>query len=375
MPRNRVIYQSEALYVSEKINSTGVGKHHQLERVQSANYNFSVNRQDINEFGSLARIDSVVMEAPTVGLDFSYYLTDGMNERALGFFVQTGTTGAGAISGQFTSGHMVQDSGQNFFITTVPEGSDAVGTTDGTGVTAIGLGNAFLTDYTLDLAVGSLPTVSVSMECANINSDIGISSPDDGLGGITLPSVSVTDGTKIAGSVVLPASTTGESTISALRPGDVTVDISNLNGETIAKLGNGTEIDAAHVQSASLSVPMSRTPIQRLGTRFAYARTVDFPLVSTLSVNAILNDVTAANLADIIDLNSTNDVTITVKDKDGVNAMLYKLKGCKIDSESFSSSIGSDKTVDLTFSTQIGGVNDTNNGVFVSGANKTIVYS
>ena len=88
MARNRVIYQSEALYVSKNINSTASGDHAQLRRVQSANYNFSIERQDVNQFGQLARIDSLVLKSPTVTLDFTYYPTDGYNEKALGFYVQ-----------------------------------------------------------------------------------------------------------------------------------------------------------------------------------------------------------------------------------------------------------------------------------------------
>jgi hypothetical protein len=85
MARNRVIYQSEALYVSEDASQIATGKHKQLERVQSANYNFSISRTDINQYGQLGRLDSLVLEAPTVAADFSYYLTDGMNEKALRF--------------------------------------------------------------------------------------------------------------------------------------------------------------------------------------------------------------------------------------------------------------------------------------------------
>ena len=48
------------------------------------NYSFTINRQDVNQFGHLARIDSVVLEAPTVSMDFSYFLTDGDNERLMG---------------------------------------------------------------------------------------------------------------------------------------------------------------------------------------------------------------------------------------------------------------------------------------------------
>jgi len=116
MARNRVIYQSQALFIAPSstgyhmqtgdsssnnsidtvgnTNWTGVtgitfpdgaaggaigaakvlnrSLIEPLHRVQSANFNFTINRQDINEFGKLARIDSIVMESPTVGLDFSY---------------------------------------------------------------------------------------------------------------------------------------------------------------------------------------------------------------------------------------------------------------------------------------------------------------
>ena len=118
--RARVIYQSEALYAGT-VDATG---HHfsassdgfanrtyhatqadadaagsevrtgimQLRRVQSANYSFTVNRQDVNQFGQLARIDSVAIDPPTVTLDFSYYLTNGLNERILGFNVDGQTS-------------------------------------------------------------------------------------------------------------------------------------------------------------------------------------------------------------------------------------------------------------------------------------------
>lgn len=375
MARNRVIYQSEALYVSEDIGSTTKAKHQQLERVQSANYNFSINRQDVNQFGELARIDSIIMDAPTVGLDFSYYLTDGMNERALGFYVQKPTVNT--TEGQFASGHMVQSSGKNFYITTVAEGQDAKGKDGDEIASAIGLGNAFLSDYTLDLSVGSLPTVSVSMECANINSDTAFTSATD-ISGVEIPAVNITNGNQIVGNVTLPKADGGESSLIALRPGDVTVNISSLDDVTISDISGATDADAIHIQSASLSIPLGRSPLSRLGTRFAFARTVDFPVNATLSVSAILNETTAANLATIINNQDESDITLSIKDPTGSTSdvkMLYTLKGCKIDSESFSSSIGSNKTVDLTFSTQIGGVGDTDNGVFVSGANDDAVFA
>jgi hypothetical protein len=412
MARNRVIYQSEALYVSKNINSTGSGDHAQLERVQSANYNFSISRQDINQYGQLARIDSIVLEPPTVGLDFTYYLTDGFNERALGFYVQRETgyvvaltgAGVGAVTGSFTggfnqdgsfanfplsssiasgftgltdgqgnfpSGHMTNQSGQNFFITTVSEGVDALGVT---GISStIGIGNAFLTNYALELAVGSLPTVSVSMEASNMNSDITFSGDNGSISGVENPAINPTNGIKIDADVVLKPANTGASTISALRPGDITINLGTFDGSGITDLGDDS--DALHIQSASLAIPLSRTSLQRLGSKFAYARAVDFPVTATLSISAILNEVTAGNLADILNDENKRDIKLTLKGPNGAGDRIdWTLKGCKLDSESFSSSIGSNKSVELAFSTQIGGPNDIANGIFVSGANRATPF-
>ena len=42
------------------------------------------------------------------------------------------------------------------------------------------------------------------------------------------------------------------------------------------------------------------------------------------------------------------------------------MKSAQLDSQNMSSTIGDNKSVDLTFSTQIGGANDTTNGVFIT---------
>ncbi len=88
MARNRVIYQSQALFIAP--NSTGIQVSgsgvtdpqstayttgelasgtsllYKLDRVQNCNFNFTINRQDVNEFGKLARIGTIVNEPPTV---------------------------------------------------------------------------------------------------------------------------------------------------------------------------------------------------------------------------------------------------------------------------------------------------------------------
>ena len=360
MARNRVIYQSEALYVSKNAASTGEANHKQLTRVQSANFNYTINRQDVNQFGQLARIDSLVLDPPTVGTDFSYYLTDGFNERCLGFYVKTGGGNRASDAG-FASGHLLGGSGFNSFIVTGPDGKDLnlesalVGTDH-----VVGIGNCYLSDYSVDLSVGSLPTVSVTLEGANVRSDVSANS-------ISSPAIDQEAGTSLTPEVELPAPSTGQlGQPTALRPGDITVSLSNIVGETIADLDGD---DGAHVQSVSISVPLSRSPIDRLGSKFPFARAVDFPVNVTMGISAIVNETIAMNLVDTINSGAQN-VTVTLKDEAGTDAVIYDLKGVKVDSESFSSAIGSNQTVDLSLSAQIGGPADTSAGLFMSGVSK-----
>jgi hypothetical protein len=378
--RNRVIYQSEGIYVSQEATSSGSGSHCQLQRVQSANYSYTINRQDVNQYGQLARIDSLVLDPPTVSVDFSYYLTDGFNERALGFYVQTGDEDSMAVGtnesmpqGNFVSGLLTAGSGDNIYIVTSPEGDDLNLGNDDTGwlgstIKVIGIGNCYLSDYSVDLSVGSLPTASVTMEGSNMASSAGAEEPN-----IANPAVDQEAGTPaIQTPVDFPSPTTGlDSTIKALRPGDITMTLSNFKDETIAELEAGE--GPINIQSASLSIPLSRTPLDRLGSKFAYARTVDFPVVTTLSVSALMNEESAMNLANKLE-EPERDVQISLHNPSGSTSaqgtgVIIDFKGALVDSESFSSSIGSNKTVDLTFSAQIGGPEDIAAGVFMSGIN------
>lgn len=387
MARNRVIYQSEGLYISKAADSTGSGDHSQLKRVQSANYAFNIARQDVNQYGELARIDSIVLESPTVSFDFSYYLTDGENEKALGFYVSSPTgTGANGVTlfdeaSQFPSGQLTDGSGVNFYILTTTEGGDLNNeiTIDSlTGKSVIGVGNAYLTDYSVELAVGSIPTVSVSLEGSNMNGFAISKLTGAGFTGIGGSNVGINQesGTALGTNALfkLPSSKKTETTdiISALRPGDVTISFGGFSESGIV-----SDLNQLHIQSASMSLPLGRTPIDRLGSKFAFVRTVDFPVTATLTVNGVQSDAGAdKSLIDLIESNPKNDITVTVK-KPGTQeiAAKYSFKQAQLESASVSSSIGSNKTVDFTFSTQIGGVNDTTNGIQMRGLHSGSVFS
>jgi hypothetical protein len=363
MARNRVIYQSEALYAGPSpatgnhfsAGNVGTNNVNQLQRVQTCNYSFNIARTDVNQFGELAAIDRVILESPTVSLDFSYILGSLVNEDVLGF-APLDSFDVTCISGILNK---TQDE-RNYFIRTTAEGADAKGV--GSGVAnqnVIGIGNGFITSYSTEASVGNFPTVTVNVEGLNMQFDAGVT-------GNHIPAVIPTDGSKITGKLyALPnyVSDIGSTTVgalSALRPGDITFDLGQVQG--------GVTIADAKIQSYTLSFDLAREPLQKLGSKFAFAREITFPVTVNLSIDAQVGDLTTGSLADIITNDRDYDLQINLKHPvSGTNQVSYRLEKAKLDSQEFSSSIGANKSVTLNFSSQIGGPGQTDRGLFMSG--------
>ena len=314
MARNRVIYSNEILMVSptatgiqflnqESAQARGRSSEsliRQIKRTQSINYNWNINRSDINQYGNLARIDSVVLESPTVNLDFTYLLTDGKNEHLLGFDNHDGSS--------LLSRDFIRDiDGRNFYIVTSPEGKDAapdsIAKIEGQGdsnKSVIALGNCYLTNYSINAAVGGMPTVSASAEAFNIRSSPGT----DGIS----PGVGLADGAESTLSYKIPSeyilSGAGES---ALRPGDLNVTIGGSGLLTLLTDEDGR--NSAHIQSLSVDVPLPRTTLQRVGNQFGYSKSLDMPINMSINISAIVADqaVSSHSLFEELYANNKND--------------------------------------------------------------------
>ena len=423
MARNRVIYQSQALFIAPSSTGTqisgvdtagtgptsspfapgstgalasGISLLKKMDRIQNCNFNFTINRQDINEFGKLARIDSIVMETPTVGLDFSYYVTDGYNERLMGFNI-TGVTDTNIIDGaQAISGLLSDLQGNNYYILTVDEGEDVVGGTLAPSSTIVGIGNGFISEYSFEASVGAIPTASVTLEAFNIKSDasevpitltavaqanrvigadiVTITGTSPAINLLAQPATKFTTigsaykldySRNFTGSIGSTAGvnftgfTTGVSSVSALRPGDIVLSLGNSVGLT--------NLTDAHIQSFSFTLPLSRTILQRLGNTFGFARVVNVPINMDVSISAIVSELKDQNLFDAL-TSGTQTLSITLKDSSSANKIVYEIRGALLSSETYSENLGDNQTVDLTYSVQIGGANDTTAGLFMSGS-------
>lgn len=379
----------------------------QLNRVQSANYSFTINRQDVNQFGQLSRIDSVAIEPPTVSLDFSYYLTNGSNEKLMGFNLEDFAALDNGTAVNFVKTDKQEDdyAGRNYFILTTKQGTDAVnnsvfdtyGDSDDNLASTIALGNGYVTNYAVEASVGGMPTANVTVEGLNLKSDSGFHNID-------IPAVNNERGTPIQGvqfSLPSPVSgvlndsatdpTLGDADklsgqadgFSCLRPGDIEMHLGTDGGSALMNtMPDGTPptdntVGSCHVQSFSIELPLSRTPLQRLGTPYAYTRPLDFPITVNVSVSAIVSDLKNGNVSDHLFNHANHDLQFILRepqaDGKGPIAMAFFVKGAQLEGESFSSSIGDNKSVDITFSCQIGGPEDTSRGIMIGGSRGPIV--
>jgi hypothetical protein len=377
MARNRTIYNVLALYASQVGATgmqTGANDIKQLSRVQSFDEDFTRNFTDVNQFGNLAAIDRIEVENPDVTASFSYYLTNGQNEEDLGLNVYPSGTSQtdlrSCISGLLTKA----TDEKNYYLLIVEEGNDAAGYA-GAKSGVIGVGNGFLTSYSVSAAVGDIPTADVEIEGLNVRvySNLASNEVDFG-GGVTgtgfaiIPAINPVDGTNLTGRFFsLPGaqSITGAGIPAALQPGDI---IFNLESNKVLGF-DGADLK---VQDFTLSFDLARTPLQKLGNRFAFSREIDFPVTATLEVNAEVGDLADGNLSDLLCGEAEKDFTILMKapgcGTDKPTALAYVFKGAKLVSQSFSSAIGDNATMTASYEVQLGGPQDTAKGIFISGS-------
>ncbi len=366
MPRNRVIYQSDAVFAAP----TGAASpltiaDHSIRRVQSCNYNFSIQRQDINQFGELAAIDRLIIQEPTVSVDMSYYFEPtGFNERHLGLRTNalTGVSSAADHMLDYIISSGAAFDQKNIFILTSDAGIDANDpAASAMGNSAnydgiIGIGNTFLTSWSLEAAVGGIPTVTCALEGQNIVFTGGISAP-------VAPNPSIVNGVDPGVTVTLPSGAglfDASAEVAAVRPGDITLFLGTTESDDAPMVGL-SETDLK-IQSASVAMTINREPIRKLGNTFAFAREITFPINCTMSVNAIVGDLASKRLFSLVN-RACDDATkytamLTINGYKGsscsANTAYIILKGAKLDSQNITSSIGPNKSVTLELSAQIG---------------------
>ena len=164
LTRNRVIYAGTDVLVSDAPSwsgQTGQNSLKLLKRVQSSAISISNPVSRSKQIGSADFAFEKYIVAPEISVDLSYFISDNSNELILGL---NATGNEGFLKNLSATG---QDRNL-FFILTNENGEDAHNLTDMIGNDVFALGNAFLTNYSIQAEVGSIPQASVSFSCLNM---------------------------------------------------------------------------------------------------------------------------------------------------------------------------------------------------------------
>ena len=395
--RNRVIFQSDALFVSPTPSTgaqflastiygngtdpfgnlsqqySGTNLINQLFRVTSCNYSFQIPRKDVNQFGELAFIDRVIVEQPTVTLDFSYYLASFANEKSLGLTVSS--TGANywvnCISGILTQ----TSDDKDYYVYEAPEGNDvdnnyaAMSATNGK---TYAFGNGFLSSYQVEAAVGNLPTVSIKVEALNMAIHTGSQ-------GNSVPAVNPADGSRVTGwfyelptGITSPSGGIGDLGITALRPGDISLNVYNSGTLTnYAQFGVTPSTISGAPQTFRISCDLRRENLLKLGSKFAYDKAVQFPITVSCSIDGLVTDLNTGDISALICNDQPYDVVLGIA-RPGCgagrpNVVNYFLRGVTLDSQNYTLGLNDNKKFTMNFSTQIGSATQLYRGLYMSG--------
>ena len=266
---------------------------------------------------------------------------------------------------------------KNMFVRTVAQGNDVTVATTGTLDQAIiAFGNVIMNNYAANGAVGDFPTVTVGNEARNISFHTGANNFKSSAAGqrYQLPSLD-SNGSRVNGTFSLPDfddTSNLNNNVSVFKPGNIVLDLSEY---ALSGFGIDTSSASLNAQSYSLSIAMQRDSLKRLGNTFEFSKEITFPINYSLSVDVLVSDLVVGNLLTMVTGKDVSfDVSISHIKPGTENSSLGRITGAKytakstlLESMSFSSSIGANKTATLTFGGQISSPQDATKGILMHG--------
>jgi len=362
MARIRTLYNNEAIFVAQwNHDNVSTEELALLERVQSFDISVNIPLEDVNEFARLASIARINLEGAEVSAKMSYLLVDYTNEVRMGLVVKSDE-------------HFISDlikSGNNYrqyFKVVADEGIDVINENPANAA-ALGMGNMYISSYSMEGAVGGYVTTTTALTGESLVAYEDASS-------LTTPELD-NEGIQYTDTYVIANPMTSESSIykqPVLKAGDLKLTLTKTGGPAGTSEVFAQDPAELTLQSFNLSVDLAREPVRKLGAPLPIARPVTFPLSYTLQVELLAGDIVEDNIQDYlcgnVDIDARIDMFVPDCSEwtgDAETPAVVVLKNLNLQSQDFSTSIGPNATISATFQGQIGGANDTENGIYFSG--------
>lgn len=361
--KSRIIYASTDVLVSDSPAASPQDDTYslkRLDRVQQTSVSISNNFLNKKHIGFDDYLFDVNIMPPSVTCDIEYINQNNSNELILGL----NASGYGIYSGLERTG---TDKNIFFLFDTGSDLRDLTGISDfNNQIQVMGLGNAFVTNYSCSAEVGGLPTSSVSLVASNVtfhNYTYPLK-PDNR----TIPSLisgQVTDYKYLIASDNFESQnyiTNVANDLDFIRYGDIILEVFSPTQELAGAdvyLGGNT-FASGRIQNYDIQIPFSRRDLVGFGSNYPYDRKLMYPEEGSISMKVIFEAFHTGNQTGVIFQDKPYNFTIRLKDCSDYNTdkLIYKITGAQLASQSMSVNIGNTVEFDGTFNfpiTQTGG--------------------
>lgn len=369
MPKNRIIYNTQGLFVAPYSGEFSEGQDYylsgfkilkRLEKIQSFNYGINSNTVELHGMASKKYIFRGIAGSPQVTFDFSYTPDGVTNENRLNFNVGTfESTGTQAVFSSLCSNNLLYNA-RDFYLIINKNEDDLFGnyemtdySVNPTGIVdildpnSINYGflhfqNSYLNEYSFNVSVGNLPVVNQNYIADNVvfyssGYDVKYSILDL-KSGINQP-----QNEKILIPKALDLNQSSISGQNILLPGDANVTFYT-NNTTGVLFYNDT------IQSLDYTLSFNRKDYKSINYKFPFIRKIEFPVNGKLNTSFIVKENLQGSFFDT--LNRDDDYNVVVNfnnNKSGIYPTKLTFSGCKFDSIEYTSNINSNKIANLNF--------------------------
>jgi len=416
MPKNRVAYNTQAVYVGPSpssgyhfIDDIGITNNNyttylpgnynlikKINRVTDFNYNITLPREEYKQLGKSKLAENIILNHPTVAIDFEYYLNGITNEARLGWLVnhpfneefRTGEIlypnnfGVFVFSGLNTYGANIQPDvspfwpGTNranrniFLVVTYGQNEDEVtkrlASNDvfSRNANVISFGDCYMTSYQTSCSVGATPKAKVGFVSDNILFYTGSS-------GVGIPAINPKNAINYDDIKFIIPEEPVINDLSIVLPSEINLDIEQVNDNSVLPInqitGFGVKFSDIKIQSYSIDIKFEREDLRSIGYKAPASRRINFPVPISLNITSLVGDESTSKLEDIIKKDAKYNLTLRMKDRFINNYNVrYDFRKATLQDFQYTSSIESNKTLSINLKVNCS-PDDLQEGFFVSG--------
>jgi hypothetical protein len=392
MPRNRIIYNVQGLFVAPYSGEQNASSDYYLpnslilkriEKVQNFDYSIQQNRSNLVGFNQKKNIFNGVYSPPEVTFTFSYIPDGFTNENRLNFNTANfqSRNQVPMFSGLCSNDSLIND--RDFYLainknendlfsqnakflnsSVNPSSVNDVIDFNSRNYGLLHFQHCNLNQYSFNISVGNIPTVTQNYSADNM---ILYTSGS----GINYTVLDVKSGVnQIQNQLVivprnLDYNQTGISGQNILLPG-------NANISFFTKNITGVLFYTDTIQSLNFSLDFRRNSLRALNYKFPLTSVIQFPVNGNVDMSFVVEENLSGSFFNT--LNADSDYNIIVNfgnNPNNVHPTRLIFSGCKFNNINYSSSIGSNKTANLAFSFDLDPDFGTK-GLFASG---NVLYS